>query len=521
MPLPDTCSHETEKLRWRDSLQGRLIASHVLVIVFALGLVVLTSSIFLFRYERTVEEERLAQLAVPLMAEVNIVRVGNQVPEVRTKLKIDVLDAQADAMELRILIVDTDGTVRYDTSEDDSLHKQSFPEYADIAADVVERSQGNRDLQYVFLRPSREEAFAGQQLLIAAGTTGIWDAKRALVIVSDSRRFPLLGLFLPRLVAVTGISLIIASLLGFLFSRRIARPVHRLTVAANAMSGGALAQEVPGSGPDEIGRLVSSFNSMSQQVSSTYQSQRDLLADVAHELRTPLTSVQGYAQALRDGVIVDEHQKQQALTIIGRESERMANLIVQLLDLARLESGQTNLTLNAVRVTGLIQRIEDRFRPEASAKQIAFTLSSPEDIAIRGDEGRLLQILSNLISNSIRHTPMGGLVSITACAVGVIPSGGPGVRLIVHDNGEGIPIDRLPQIFDRFERGGTASADGSQGFGLGLAIVRQLVDLHQGTISVNSEPGRGTTFTIDLPSFGVQSPTDRPVSRSSAAPASM
>ncbi len=500
MPTSEADFHGTERLRWRDSLQGRLIASHVLVILFALGLVILTSSIFLFRYERTVEEQRLAQLAVPLMAEVNIVRLGNQVPEVRTKLKIDALDAQANAMDLRILIVDTDGTVRYDTSEDESLHKQSFPEYADIAADVVERSQGNRDLQYEFLRPSRDEAFAGQQLLIAAGTTGIWEAKRALVIVSDSQRFPLLGLFLPRLVAVTGVSLVIASVLGFLFSQRIARPVHRLTIAANAMSGGALAQEVQGSGPDEIGRLVSSFNSMSQQVSSTYQSQRDLLADVAHELRTPLTSVQGYAQALRDGVIEDDLQKQQALTIIGRESERMANLIVQLLDLARLESGQSNLSLNSIAVAALLQRVEDRFRPEAAAKQIAFTLSSPDALAIRGDEGRLLQILSNLTSNSIRHTPKGGLVSITACAVGVIPTGGAGIRLIVHDTGEGIPYDRLPHIFDRFERGGTASSDGSQGFGLGLAIVRQLVELHRGTISVNSEPGRGTTFTIDLPS---------------------
>ncbi len=490
------------KRRWRDTLQGRLIASHVLVILLALGLVVASSAVFLRRYERTAEEERLAQLAVPLIAEVNVARLGNSVLEGGQRLRVDAIDAQADAMDLRILILDVDGTVRYDTSEDENLRKQALPQFSSVAADVVERAQSSRKLQYEFISTSSGDAFGGQRLLIAAGQTGQWQAKRALVLISDSKRFPLIGLFLPRLFLVTGISLILASILGLVFSRRISLPVQRLTTAADAMAAGNLEQQVVGTGPDEIGRLVGSFNTMSRQVSATHRSQRELLADVAHELRTPLTSVQGYAQALKDNVIDDSAGRDQALTVIGREAERMSALIGQLLDLARLESGQSKLAFRPVAVPHLIDRVMERFRPTAARKRIVFTGSAPPDLLIHGDENRLVQLLSNLVGNAMQHTPADGLVSVNACSVDVIAGGGPGVRLIVHDTGEGIEPELLPRIFDRFERGQSTDDRTATGFGLGLAIVRRLTDLHHGSISVHSELGRGSTFTLDLPSIG-------------------
>lgn len=491
---------EPHQIRRRDMLQARLVASHVLVILVALGLVLLSSAFLVRRYERTVERERLTQLAVPLMAEVNIVRLGSASAPVRNQLKIDAIDAQADAMNVRILILDVDGTVRYDTEENANLRKQEIPEYADIAAGVVARAQEDSELHYEFVEPPRRETFGGDRLLIAAGQTGIWKAKRALVIVTDSRRYPLLGLFLPRLFLITGVSLLLASALGLIFSRRIAEPVRRLTTAANAMAAGHLEQTVPAAGVDEIGQLVGSFNSMSRQVAATYRSQRELLADVAHELRTPLTSVQGYAQALREGVIDDPGARDRALDTIGRESGRMSTLIGQLLDLARLESGQSTLTLRPVSAADVIARVGERFRPLSLEKDVAFTATTPPELTILGDEGRLVQIFSNLVANAIRHTPELGLISITACAIDSMPGGVAGVRIIVHDTGEGISEERLPHIFDRFARGEQRESEEAQGFGLGLAIVRELVNLHHGSIAVHSQLGRGTTFTVDLPS---------------------
>jgi signal transduction histidine kinase len=237
---------------------------------------------------------------------------------------------------------------------------------------------------------------------------------------------------------------------------------------------------------------------MSRRVAATSRSQRELLANVAHELRTPLTSVQGYAQALRDGVIEDRAEQERALTTIGRESERMANLIGQLLDLARLESGQSRLKLRPVAAANLLDRVAERFQPAASRKGIVLHVAGGTGLTIQGDEDRLVQILSNLVDNALRHTPGGGHVKLEAASNLVLNGRAADIRLTVADTGEGIPPDRLPHIFDRFDRGASATTDGS-GFGLGLAIVRELVALHGGTIRVSSQVGLGTTFVVDLP----------------------
>lgn len=473
---------------------ARLVGSHLLVLLLALAVVMLSSTVYLRRYERTAEEQRLAQLAIPLIAEINVARVGTNTGAVRSPLRdavIEAIDTQAEALDVRILIVDTDGTIRYDTSTDENLLKTSLPEFASTAARVVARAQAQSGLQYAVFEPRGQSTFAGKRVLIGAAQTGALKSRRALVLVTDAKRFPLFRLVLPRLLLVLGISLLAASALGLFFSRRIARPIHRLTAAADAMAAGDLEQQVEADRPDEIGRLVESFNTMSHQVAATYRSQRQLLADVAHELRTPLTSVQGYAQALRDGVVEEGPEQDRVLATIGREAERMSTLIAQLLDLARLESGQSQLALAPVAVTDPFQRALERFRTQAQAKGVVLTAKAGDDLTIAGDEGRLLQILSNLLANALRHTPSGGLVSLAAEREGTA------IKLVVHDTGEGISPERLPFIFNRFERG-EGRNDGN-GFGLGLAIVRELVTLHRGTIEVSSQIGRGTTFTLLLP----------------------
>jgi two-component system sensor histidine kinase BaeS len=362
------------------------------------------------------------------------------------------------------------------------------------------------------------DPFAGHTVAISAG--GIADPRAALVIASPPRRFPLFGLVLPRLLVVAGISLAIASLAALALSRHISAPIQRLTEAANAMAAGQLEQAVPGEGPDELGQLVGSFNAMSRQVATAARSQRELLANVAHELRTPLTSVQGYAQALRDGVLTNDQEREQALAVIGREVERMASLIGQLLDLARLESGQAQLRLQPVPAAGLLSRVTERFAPEANSKGVRLITSAEPDLMIQGDEDRLLQLVSNLVSNALRHTPSGGSITLSASpALAVGREAQSQICLTVADTGEGIPSEILPRVFDRFVRAadnglpagdaaGSASGTGQRGrpgFGLGLAIVREIVALHGGTITVASQVGQGTTFTVHLPAAAPQS----------------
>lgn len=485
----------TTRTRRRDTLQARLIASHALVILIALGLVLSASSVFLRRYETRAEAERLAQLAVPLVAQANAARLVDEPTGASTDRRLGeaALDAQAAAMDVRLIVVNGRGNVRYDSSVTTSLENQELPEFASNAVSVLTSARSNSGIVTQHHRPRGDSLFTGKNVLIAAGTTGPLEPRRALVIVSDRNRVPVLRQFLPRLLLITGIALLFASMIGFGLSRRIAGPIQRLTHAADGIAAGRLDQHVDGTGTDEIARLIGSFNTMSAQVAATHRSQRDLLANVAHELRTPLTSVQGYARALRDDVIDDDESRSRALDVIGVESEKMTTLIAQLLELARLESGQTQLTLTDIEANELLRQVEERFTPAATAKGVQLLRASGSPIRIHADEMKMTQALSNLVANALRHTPAGGRITLSATS-----SGAGRVALAVSDTGTGIPDDDLPRIFDRFHRGETPQGE-APGFGLGLAIVQEIVERHGGLVSVESHAPGGTTFSIDIP----------------------
>jgi signal transduction histidine kinase len=477
------------------SLRARLIVSHAFVILLALALVLLFSAAYLRRYESTVERARIEQLSDTLTISANY--LAKQPLTSANQQRIEAIDALAAEQNVRLLVFGRAGQVLYDSDEKYSLTGQILPGYGPPVRTLVRQSALRSGVQRHWITPSGNDPLSGNLVLLGAGGPGAQG--KALAIVVPPKRFPLLARYLPRLLLVAAISLAIASLAGYLLSRRIAAPVDRLTVAANSMAEGRLEQEVAGEGPDELGRLVATFNTMSRRVAATARSQRDLLANVAHELRTPLTSVQGYALALRDGVIEDRAERERALATIGRESERMANLIGQLLDLARLESGQTRLNLRPVATAPLLDRVGERFQPLASQMGVSLHVAGDTRLGIQGDEDRLVQILSNLVDNAIRHTPPGGHVKLEATSNLVLNGRTASeIRLTVADTGVGIPPERLAHIFDRFDRGTLDSAD-SSGFGLGLAIVRELVSLHGGAIRVSSQPGHGTTFAVDLP----------------------
>jgi signal transduction histidine kinase len=194
-------------------------------------------------------------------------------------------------------------------------------------------------------------------------------------------------------------------------------------------------------------------------------------------------------------VIDEPEERDRALATIGAESERMARLIGQLLDLAPLESGQTRLTLRPVPVPPLLDGVARRFRPDAERRAVALAVAAPLGLAALGDEERMAQVVGNLVGNALRFTPRGGAIEVPGAPLSTLDGGRLGVRLGVRDTGAGIASEWLPRIFDRFVPGDGPEA----GFELGLAIVGELVQAHGGTIAVQSEVGRGTTFTVDLP----------------------
>ncbi|WP_117214792.1 sensor histidine kinase [Allorhizocola rhizosphaerae] len=326
--------------------------------------------------------------------------------------------------------------------------------------------------------------------------------------------------------AAAGLVAAIAIAGSLLLSRRVLRPVRALTAAADRLGQGRLADRVPVSGRDEIAALSRSFNRMAQALQDSEERQRRMTADVAHELRTPLTNLRGYLEALTDGTA---EPSRELFWSLREEALLQQRIIDDLQDLALAEAGRLSYRRVPVDLAELV---------ESYARQ---HFSDDIDIAVRagqrpayvdGDPDRLRQAVNNLVRNALTACRPGGTVTLT------VVHSGPWVELSVSDTGAGIAPEDLPHVFERFWRadrarqrpmatdvsprppvrsgrpqGGVASSDarqavGGSGVGLGLAIVRQIVHDHAGTIAVSSPPGHGATFTLRLPAHhGAGGPT--------------
>jgi signal transduction histidine kinase len=302
-----------------------------------------------------------------------------------------------------------------------------------------------------------------------------------------------------------GISIVLA----IIITRSVMRPMQHVAQAADRIASGDYSQRVPVEGSSEVQEMATNFNAMTQKVRDTQQSQRDFLANVTHELKTPLTSIQGFSQAIKDGLTNEPESIRKSAAIIFDEANRMGRMVSELLDLARIESGQIVMRSEPVKIDQLLLSVVEKMALRAQQGSIALDSQIPIDLpALNGDGDRLAQVFSNLIDNALKHTPAGGKVTVSARSLsgssivrrGKLWPGG--VEVIVADTGSGIPPEDLPRIFDRFyqvdKSRARSVADGSN-LGLGLAIVKHIVVGHGGSINAESIVGLGTKFVVILP----------------------
>lgn len=285
----------------------------------------------------------------------------------------------------------------------------------------------------------------------------------------------------------------------------VRRRLGELETAAQRFGAGDVTARAPEHGADEVSALARSFNQMASDLQARVEAlaaadraRRQLLADVSHELMTPLTAMRGYVETLAMAELrLDAAMRERYLRIVDEETRRLERIVGDLLDLARLEGGGASLRREPVAVDALFARVATRYEREFSDRGITFTRRiEPGAETVVGDLDRLEQVLQNLAANAIRHIPNGGLLSMTAERTSA------GIRLTVRDNGPGIAAEHLPLIFDRFYKADAARATG--GSGLGLSIVKTIVDAHGGTISARNEDG--AVFEVTLPA---QTPPQR------------
>ena len=291
-----------------------------------------------------------------------------------------------------------------------------------------------------------------------------------------------------RLLLAAGAALLISLLLGYGGAWLLARRIRRLERAAERIAGGRFDQPVRDSGGDELGELAAAFERMRVRLAQLDDARREFVANASHELRTPLFSLAGFLELLADEEL-DEPTRQEFLDSMREQVSRLTKLASDLLDLSRLDAGRLRVDREPVDLAALAADLVEEFEPAARAGQHELRLEAGNSAVAEADELRALQIGRILIENALLHTPPGTPVRVRA-------SENDGVaRLEVEDEGTGIPLEQHEQLFERFYRLDGTRASGS---GLGLAIARQLAQLMDGRVELESEPGR-TRFSLSLP----------------------
>lgn len=401
-----------------------------------------------------------------------------------TSYLASVADSTLSSDDIGLQVVDAEGTILYD---------DSWP-----AAAMVGSTQGSSEPSshsLISSAPTDAAASVTRDITLTDGTVvgqvRLWVfGSDALLSKADTafRDRTFNAMFLASIIAVA-----ISVIIGILVSRMLTNPLRRITGTAKQIRDGDLSARTGLKGDDEIDRLGETFDEMATSLEKDLKHERRITSDVAHELRTPLMAMLATVEAMQDGVLPtdDEH-----LETVASETRRLSRLVQQMLDLSRMENRTAPLKLERIDAVSFVRRIVDSQQQLFSDHDLRLRFSDdtqgrPSDI--EADPDMVTQAVVNLMSNAMRYTPEGGWVVVS------VRTSRRNVQIIVSDTGIGIAKEDLSRIFGRFWRADASRAREAGGLGVGLSVTKQIVERHHGYISVESELGKGTTFTIHLP----------------------
>ena len=399
----------------------------------------------------------------------------------------------------RVLLLDQNGKVQMDSYGEIQGTRLQYPEIASILVKGQNVDYGVHELE-------TGTALDTTHLLFTRRSTGAWvgyctagvvyasDIIGVLLLVSPVQEimqnlYQLQDQMILTFVLIAGAAL----LSSWIFSRVITRPIAGLNRGIQRMSKGDFSSRVKVRGSGEMKQLARAFNSMSEKLETLDQSRNQFVSNASHELKTPLATMKIMIESLIYQPDMDKNLRTEFMTDINNEIDRLSAIVSDLLTLVQMDSQNVKLTRENLSIAQLIKENAHRLQPIADQKgqKIQLSLSDPCDIY--ADKSKLNQVIYNLMENAVKYTQNGGVIRVN------LQRQGRDARFTVSDNGPGIPKENLPHIFDRFYRVDKARSREKGGTGLGLSIVHQLVLLHGGAISVESEEGKGATFIVELP----------------------
>ena len=399
----------------------------------------------------------------------------------------------------RVLLLDPNGKVQLDSYGEIQGTRLEYPEIVSILVKGQNVDYGVHELEtgvsldtshLLFTRRSTA-AWVGY---CTAGVVYASDVIGVLLLVSPVQEIMQnLYQLQDQMVLIFAAIAVTSLICAWVFSRVITRPIAGLNRGIQKMSKGDFSARVKVRGSGEMKQLARAFNSMSEKLETLDQSRNQFVSNASHELKTPLATMKIMIESLIYQPDMDKNLRTEFMTDINNEIDRLSAIVSDLLTLVQMDSQNVKLTRENLSIAQLIKENAHRLTPIANQKGQKIVLQLQDSCDIYADKSKLNQVIYNLMENAVKYTQASGVIRVS------LQRQGRNAIFKVSDNGPGIPKENLPHIFDRFYRVDKARSREKGGTGLGLSIVHQLVLLHGGSISVESEEGRGATFIVELP----------------------
>jgi len=509
----------------------KLIVSYAVVIFLTLVSCLVLFSVLvqqIQQQQRKDAEQRLARQTLVVQDRIN--RLNNSCPpgySCRASLSAyrELMVQYGGFLDARILMIDERKTVQIDTTSATSknnLQNNVLEGYNPVARDNLPHygSLKLNEVNYIYYAlpgPSIAEDTTGETRSLSRNISQNLQQfiQTDLVVgVPEANLEANWNNLVGGTLLAGGLALILSAVAAFFIARGVARPLIRMTRASEAITQGDYSQQLPepskGKGKDEMGRLAVSFNRMAREVDRSQQTMRDFVANVSHELKTPLTSIQGFSQAILDGTADDRPSLEHSAAVINQEAARMRRLVDELLDLSRIESGQVEWAMRELDLEKLLARVITKLGPQAAEKRViirSYLQTRRDDYPVevgpivRGDADRLEQIFTNILDNAVKYSSEWGEVGVKLHLSGSGPEVANKTAINLHsarlywavveinNRGPLIPAEQSARIFERFYKLDKSRAKRrGESTGLGLAIAKELIEAHKGTIVVTSQP---------------------------------
>lgn len=473
------------------SLANQLLITYLLVITIALAAVSFWALVAIRKESLTDLQNTLEVEAVNLGLEIdNDLELDS--PKARKRIQ-SAVDRRATRLGVAIVVVDKDGRLLADSSEPGPVENLSKEQEINEALAGVISKTTRSDPESL-----KNWMYVACPVRSSGTTTGV--IRVGVPLTEIERRLKKdLFVFL-EIILATGVVTVLISLW---LARRVNRPVREMSALAKQISiSGDFSAFLPVRRRDEIGELCLSFNQMIGRLREQERVRQEFISNASHELKTPTMAIGSVVEALQAGAAEDPKLRVQFLGSLERLVDRQTNLIQDLLDISKLDSGSETNWQSEVNISQVISDAVDQIRPQADKKELAISTqitleSGGQDLVLVGNANQLQRALLNILTNAVKYTPASGFININVRSLG-----GERLEIRIQDSGGGIDAADLPRIFERFYRADksrTRESGNPGGTGLGLAIVREIVARHHGTVEVESTVGKGSTFVILLP----------------------